>query len=251
MERWLIIHGVDFSGAESGGSHKIRIATRHGRTSPVQVERADRKGLLERIRASAADGRPHLWRIDAPMGLAMPTLEEVGVKGWKGCAEWMAGCAGARDWRGSLRTLTRQEPRRECDHELRTPMPPTNLRVFKQTWTFICEILLPLAEAGVRIEPVTPGAPGMQTVVCESCPASDLQRRGWPHKGYKGKGDRPRDVREDILSRVVRAGLVVPESVGEQAIADEEGDLLDALVLALEPASTVAPKQALVEGWVY
>jgi hypothetical protein len=44
---------------------------------------------------------------------------------------------------------------------------------------------------------------------------------------------------------------VVPESVGEQAIADEEGDLLDALVLALEPASTVAPKQALVEGWVY
>ena len=66
------------------------------------TETAALTALLERIRASAADGRPHLWRIDAPMGLAMPTLEEVGVTGWKGCAEWMAGCAGARDWRGSV-----------------------------------------------------------------------------------------------------------------------------------------------------
>ena len=108
------------------------------------------------------------------------------------------------------------------------------------------------AREGVAIDPVEMplgAAPAVR--VCEGCPSSVLRHHGWPHKGYKGKGERPREVREEILSRAVRAGLVVPESVGEQAIADEEGDLLDALVLALEPAPTVAPKEALIEGWVF
>lgn len=250
MERWLIIHGVDFSGAESGGAHKIRIATRHGRTTPVQVERADRKGLLERIRASAADGRPHLWRIDAPMGLAMPTLEEAGVSGWKGCADWMAGFAGARDWRSGLRTLTRQEPRRACDHELSTPMPPTNLRVFKQTWTFICEVLLPLAEEGVRIEPCVAGTSNA-VVICEGCPASVLNARGWPKRGYKGAGEPPRALRAQLLRQLGEWGVVVPPAMAEEATRDEEGDLLDAIILATPPFAAVVPAVGRVEGWVY
>ncbi len=251
MERWLILHGVDLGGIGSGGQHTIRIATRHGRSSPVQLERTDLHGLLARIRAGVADGRPHLWRVGAASGLARPLIAEAGVSGWRGCAEWMAGFVGARDWRSGLRTLTREEPRRRCDHDLHTAAPPTNLRVFKQTWAFVAEVLLPLANEGVRVEPMACGAPSASTTICEASVAADLHRRYWPHKGYTGTGDRPRDLREDLLARAVRAGLVVPERIGEQAIADESGELLDALMLALDPVSTVVPAEARDEGWAY
>lgn len=253
----MILHGVDFSGADGGGRAKIRIAERdldHA-GEPLRLRgRTDRNGLLAIIRAGRDDGRDHLWRIDAPMGLPLETLDacEVGHS-WITSAEWMAGFGSARAWRSAVRDRSRREPRRICDLAERTPMAPMNLRVFKQTWTLIVEVLLPLVREGFRVEPVAPGASGAtrRIVVGEGCPASVLHRAGWPTRGYKGEGAPPKRVRGELVEALRGRGLRIPDSIAAEAIDDVEGDALDAILLVADPPATVPPRAALVEGWVW
>ncbi len=270
----MILHGVDLSGADSGGSHKIRVATRvlgrahqprgsakgqRGTGDRVRpsapeptVERMDRRGLLERIRASARDGSAHFWRIDAPVGLPLSTIESHGLpRDWMAVAEWMESLGGPRPWRAALRSVERTEPRRIADHEARTPMAPMNLRVFKQTWTLVCEVLLPLAREGeVSIEPMRP-VRGALVAVGEGCPASVLHRRGWPARAYKGEGVPPQRVREEILRRLRGVGVRTSEALQRQAADDTEGDIVDALILVTDPRACAVPQEAAVEGWVW
>ncbi len=251
----MILHGVDFSGADSGGAAKIRICERNLRAPKdpvVSRGRADRRGLLRQIEASLSDGRDHLWRIDAPLGLPLETLAAFDVpRDWTAMASWMADFGSPRGWRHDVREVDRKEPKRWCDRSERTPLAPMNLRVFKQTWTAICELALPLAKAGVRVEPVVNTASAGTVVLCESCPASVLERYGWPAKGYKGGGDPPARVREEIVGRLGKVGVIVPPAMATEAVRDTEGDLLDALLLLTPPTQTVVPADALVEAWVY
>lgn len=250
----IVLHGVDFSGAEAGGAAKIRAVTRDlaSPSAPVaSMGRMDRRGLVRAVLASAADGRDHLWRIDAPMGLPLAVLAEVGVAAdWRASAEWMHSLGSPRLWRSAMRDTTRREPRRTCDAALSTPMSPLNLRVFKQTWTFMCEVLLPLADAGIAVAPSIEGRAGAP-VVCEGCPASVLHAKGMPRRGYKGGGDPPRRVRAEIVQSLRKEGMSVPDSLADEAVRDEEGDLLDAMLLATPPFQSVVPAEARVEGWVY
>ena len=216
----LIVHGVDFSGADSGGSAKIRIAERElvSRSAVTIRGRVDRHGLRAAILDSLQDGREHLWRIDAPFGLPLecfanerPSGMHEGELSWRVVADWVATFDSAREWRSAMRELSRREPRRACDRVLHTPLAPMNLRVFKQTFTVIKDILVPLADAGVAIMPVwmpatnaKSGAPLVR--VCESGPASILHNRAWPAKGYKGTGEPPRARREEIV-RLLAAAL--------------------------------------------
>jgi len=269
MQR-LILHGVDFSGADGGGAAKIRIAERElAPRSPVHVRgRLDRNGLRRAITESQSDGREHLWRIDAPFGLPLECFAAGLPEGflrdgsgdaavtWRSIAEWMASFTTARDWRGAMREMSRREPKRACDREFRTPLAPMNLRVFKQTYTAITEILLPLADAGIAIEPVCMPANGYARVrVAEGCPASILHRRGWPTKGYKGGGEPPRVLREELIRLLRKDGLEIPSQNAVEAIHDEEGDLLDAMILVTEPLGVAIPAElaatAAVEAWVY
>ncbi|MEY3026385.1 MAG: hypothetical protein RL136_1679 [Planctomycetota bacterium] len=260
----LILHGVDFSGADGGGAAKIRIAERElAPRSAVRMRgRLDRNGLRKAILESASDGREHLWRIDAPFGLPLEVFRDGRPEGlggeltWRAIAEWMAGFGTAREWRGAMREISRREPKRVCDREFRTPLAPMNLRVFKQTFTVITEILLPLADAGIAIEPVSAGVgDGARVRVCEGCPASVLQRREWPSKGYKGGGEPPRARREEIIRLLRKEGLEIPSPVAVEAIHDEEGDILDALILVTAPLGVAIPAEqsaiAAVEAWVY
>ncbi len=262
--RPVILHGVDFSGADGGGAAKIRIAERElSPRSAVHVRgRVDRNLLRRAIVESASDGREHLWRIDAPFGLPLecfaaerPEGFSDGPVSWRAVAEWMAGFGSPREWRGAMRELSRREPKRACDREFRTPLAPMNLRVFKQTFTVITEVLLPLVEEGIAIPPVCMPAAGSRVRVCEGCPASVLHRRGWPAKGYKGNGEPPRVVREEIIRLLRKDGLEIPSQVAVEAIHDEEGDLLDAMILVTEPLGVEIPAElaatAAVEAWVY
>lgn len=251
----MILHGVDFSGADSGGAAKIRVVERNlrARGEPIVSRgRCDRRALLRQILDSAKAPGEHLWRIDAPFSLPLETLDAFEVPhDWLAMARWMADFGSPRGWRHDIRQIHRKEPKRLCDRAESTPMAPMNLRVFKQTWTLICEVLLPLAEAGVHIEPVVRTAEDSRTIVCEGCPSSVLQRFGWPHKAYKGQGDPPRVVRATILERLPSVGVRVPEAVAREAMDDAEGDLLDAILLVTSPVQTVVPAAGLVEAWVY
>jgi hypothetical protein len=261
----VVLHGVDFSGADSGGAAKIRVAERDlAPRSAVRVAgRMDRNTLRKAIIASASDGREHFWRIDAPFGLPLECFASVRPEGmssgeltWRAVADWMAGFGSAREWRTAMRELSRREPRRACDRQFRTPLAPMNLRVFKQTFTVITEILLPLAEAGIAIEPVHGGTgSGCRVRVGEGCPASVLHARGWPAKGYKGGGEPPRVVREEIIRLLRKEGLEIPSPIAVEAIHDAEGDLLDALILVTQPLGVAVPPElaatAAIEAWVY
>ncbi|MFM7051304.1 MAG: hypothetical protein ACKOYN_04105 [Planctomycetota bacterium] len=261
----LVLHGVDFSGADGGGAAKIRIAERElAPRSAVHVRgRLDRNGLRRAILESASDGREHLWRIDAPFGLPLECFAEgrpegmaAGEMSWRLVAEWMSGFGTAREWRGAMREMSKREPKRACDREFRTPLAPMNLRVFKQTFTVITEILLPLADAGIAIEPVSrPSGDGARVRVAEGCPASILLYRGWPARGYKGGGEPPRIVREEIIRLLRKDGLEIPSPSAVEAIHDEEGDLLDALIMTTAPLGVPVPAElaatAAVEAWVY
>jgi len=250
----ILLHGVDFSGADSGGLAKIRVVTRDLgdlRKPVASMGRMDRRGLLRAILASRDDGREHLWRVDAPMGIPAEIAREFGVgPGWIEVARWMQSLGSPRLWRSEVRGLTRREPRRACDVAMSTPMSPLNLRVFKQTWTFVAELLRQLAQAGVGVEPVHAASGGV--TVCEGCPASVLRLKGWPDHGYKGAGDPPRRVRADILKRLQgRERLVLAAEMARAAEDDPEGDLLDAILLVTDPLQWVPPVEARVEGWVY
>lgn len=250
----MILHGVDFSGADGGGHAKIRVAERDlGRPeAPIRMRgRLDRNGLMQAVQASRDDGGEHLWRIDAPIGLPLETLAACGVEpSWRAMAEWMASHANARAWRSAVRDRSRREPRRDCDRAERTPMAPMNLRVFKQTWTLIVEVLLPLAREGFRIEPVATGD-DRRVVVCEGCPASVLARFGWPVRGYKGGGEPPKRVRAEIVRSLAARGLRMSEAIAAEAIDDAEGDVLDAILLVTDPPATIPTATASVEGWVW
>jgi hypothetical protein len=262
----LILHGVDFSGADGGGAAKIRIAERElAPRSPVSIRgRIDRNGLRKAILETAGDGREHLWRIDAPFGLPVECFSAARPEGfpadheltWRAIAEWMSTFDSARAWRGAMRELSRREPKRACDREFRTPLAPMNLRVFKQTFTVITEVLLPLAREGVAIDPVV-GASGAAPAVrvCEGCPSSVLRHHGWSFKGYKGGGEPPRRLREEFVRLLRKEGLEIASETAVEAIHDEEGDLLDALILTLPLIEGGVPpefeQQARVEAWVY
>ena len=249
----MILHGVDFSGADSGGAAKIRMVSRDLQSpgTPIRLEgRFDRKGLVRRILSLQQDGRQHMVRIDAPFGLPLETLRCFEVQpSWLAMADWLVAFGSPRLWRGAIRQTVRKEPRRLCDEQFRTPMAPMNLRVFKQTWTLIAEVLKPLVDAGVRIEPVH-AATGSVTV-CEGCPASLLRMKGWPDHGYKGQGEPPRAVRADLMRLMHRERIVVTPDMEAAAIDDVEGDLLDALLLTLDPLQWVPPSEARVEAWIY
>lgn len=250
----IMLHGVDFSGADSGGAAKIRVVHRDlgaPRAAVVAGGQFDRTALVRAVDASTRDGRAHLWRVDAPMGMALATIRELGLaEEWRTVAAWMSECGGARPWRSRVRDTTRREPRRVCEQAMATPMASMNLRIFKQTWTFVCEVLLPLAESGVTIAPVLP-RPGAPVTVCEGCPASVLAAKGWAKRGYKGDGAGPATVRADLVRALRHEGMNIPQPLAEAAIADREGDQLDALILVSEPFQTVVPREAMVEGWVY
>jgi hypothetical protein len=250
----VIIHGVDFSGADSGGAAKIRMVSRDldAPRAAVRLDgRFDRGALVRRILAMREDGRRHLVRIDAPVGLPLDTLRGFDVTpSWSAMSEWLAGFGAPRLWRSEVRTRDRREPKRICDAAFRTPMAPMNLRVFKQTYTLIAEVLRPLVQAGVRVEPVH--AADSSVTVCEGCPASLLRLRGWPDHGYKGGGEPPRRVRADILKRLQsRDRIVLAPEMARSAEEDPEGDLLDAILLVTDPLQWVPPIEAMAEGWIY
>jgi hypothetical protein len=251
----MILHGVDFSGADSGGAAKIRLVERNlrARGEPIVVRgRFDRRSLLRLMIESAKVPGEHLWRIDAPFALPIETLDAFDVPHeWMAMAKWMAEFGSPRGWRHDIRVVHRKEPKRVCDRAESTPMAPMNLRVFKQTWTLICEVLLPLAEAGVHIEPVANRSADSRMVVCEGCPSSVLHRFGWPTKGYKGQGEPPRAVRAMILERLPSVGVRMTDATVRDATDDVEGDLLDAILLTTAPTQTVVPAEALIEAWVY
>jgi len=261
-----VLHGVDFSGSKES-RRKTWIATWREGEPAFTVNDAGYSELAARIARSSNDGRRHAWLIDAPFALPRALLAEHGIAPSANAAvEWLRSFASPREWRRACRAVSRREPRRGVDVRFGTPLAPTNLRLFKQTWHCLVSLLAPLAALDdVAILPMATAIPGRldrtRVWVGEGCPSSTLRQLGWPRSGYKGVSAANRELREELLRRVgALEGIAVSEQASLDAVADTEGDALDSLILlpaarrfsAADHAAILASDpDAALEGWVY
>jgi hypothetical protein len=145
-------------------------------------------------------------------------------------------------------------PYRQTDREARTPFAPCNLRIYRQTYYGIRDLLAPLAATGqARILPFHDPASDLPGLI-EVCPASLLKARGW-YIPYKGPDRRP--ARARLLDRLIENDIVISASFQIAILDDPEGDALDSVIAAVCTACAAEqiaqPVDALnrLEGKVY
>jgi hypothetical protein len=253
-----VLHGVDFSGARDPRS-KIWVAT--ASIDAAEVANAHttngftHAALVELISAGTGDGRRHLWLIDAPVSLSGDMLQRHGVgSSWDEQAAWLASCDTPEAWREICRVAGTDEMRRVCDVAMRVPFAPANLRIFRQTWRCIVDVLTPLRRLGAGVIPFDdPGS--SRVLIAEGGPACVLRHRDWPTRGYKGREPARRETRTRIAQRLgeglAEHRINLDPATRSAAVDDHEGDALDSLLL-LDAAARWSGERLTPddEGWI-
>ena len=146
--------------------------------------------------------------------------------------------------------------KRATDIAAKTPFAPLNLRLYRQTYYGITNVLAPLLRTGALALPFDePNADACNDApwLLEICPASLLKREKL-YFSYKGKSEAQRCNRERILRECqARFQLEIPDAMQQIAWDDGEGDALDAILAALCVANAMtkdsfAPRDA-TEKW--
>lgn len=197
-----------------------------------------------------------------PRSLALPAL----VRHLRSLGPAVVGCdfpfslpvtlpgafADGADWRGFLAAFParfpcadafrdacraasdRRELRRLCDVEARVPFCAWNLRLYRQTWHGIAELLRPLVLDGDAVVlPMDAPRPDRMWLA-EICPASFLKRVRL-YESYKGRAATHRGMRQAILHRLISDRLLAAPSprIERTLIDDPGGDALDAVIAAI------------------
>lgn len=264
------IYGVDFSGAANAGS-RIWVARGVRRGAAMHIEAChpaadlpgsgkDRDRCLAALREFIRRERECAFGFDFPFGLAAELVEE---GSWEDFVQAFPGryCS-PREFRESCRAAAGgRELRRITDRESRTPFSPYNLRVYRQTYFGIRDLLAPLVAAQTAcVVPMQRALPGRPWLL-EVCPASLLKREGF-YAPYKGRSRQHRENRKRIAAAVERMDGVaaLASGVREAALANASGDALDAILAAVatsralrNPAHPTARRSHLyaLEGYVY
>jgi Protein of unknown function (DUF429) len=262
-----LVAGVDFSGALQAG-RKIWLTLAEPRGGALQVRSVRR---AESLPGGAAQRTPALLALvatlltlgpcaaglDFPFGLHWDLVPE------RTLAAFVRAFPARYPTPGAFRSACRYAGgerglRRRCDGEARTPFAPHNLRLYRQTWHGIADVLGPLCRAGAQLLPLEAPRAGRLWLL-ETCPASALKLRGW-YRSYKGRGTPQRDARGALLRQVRGEGVAVPERWHAALLDDVEGDALDSLLCAWITWRAVRDRAVLlphlspehhVEGYVY
>lgn len=183
------------------------------------------------IRNFIVEERPGAFGIDFPFGLPQSLVKE---------EEWEAFIlsfpqkySNAEEFRKSLYISSEgYELKRVTDRECQTPFSPYNLRLYRQTYYGICEVLSPLIRSHlVCVLPMQRALPG-KTWLLEVCPASTLKHERL-YLPYKGSSRSHYSVRTHILTWIEEAcGIQLPGTVRLAVLDDEYGDALDSVIAA-------------------
>ncbi len=222
----------------------------------------DRDRALAALRRLIAEGEACAFGLDFPFGLPQALLRH---GNWE---EFALSFGDDYASAGEFRRLCREaaggrELKRLTDRESQTPFSPYNLRLYRQTYYGIRDVIAPLVrERLVCVPPMQNAVPGRSWVV-EICPASTLKLR-WPdlYVSYKGGADRHRLARAQIVQTLESAGaLSIPlQGVRSDILADRGGDALDSVIAALAtcralqnplPAGVDGRDAYALEGYVY
>jgi hypothetical protein len=240
------IFGVDFSGAEKAGD-AIWIAEGYADGSRVHIEscrpasalpgsRSERAHSLAALVTFIADQRSAVVGCDFPFSLPAEMIEE---RNWRAFA---LGFAGRYPTADSFLADCRQrangrEIRRACDRDSRVPFAPYNLRIYRQTYHGIRDVLAPLLRGSAAIVlPMEAALPDRPWVI-ETCPASTLKHAGL-YLSYKGRGTEAADARRAVIAGLVRRHWLASLSpaLRRLAIDNSGGDALDSMIAAMATA---------------
>jgi len=262
--------GIDFSGAERAGD-SIWIAEARIDGERVRIERCgpaaglggsgpERARCLPALVEFIAAQRSAIIGCDFPFSLPAAMVDGaswrtfvLGLESRFPCAEdFLADCRLRSDGR---------EVRRACDRESRVPFAAYNLRIYRQTYHGIRDVLAPLVRtSGAVVLPMERPRPDRPWVI-ETCPASTLKHAGL-YPSYKGRSEAARSARRHIVNGLVQRGLLAPlsGSLRRLAVENHGGDALDSMVAAVATGRAyragafrdISPNRyELVEGRVY
>jgi hypothetical protein len=265
------VYGVDFSGAKDAGK-RIWIAGGAIEGATLRIDecyRADglpgsgssRSRCLAALRDLVGRENAGVFGLDFPFGLPQRL---VGQAGWEAFVlsfpqdypspdEFRQRC---RDAAGG------RELRRVTDRESKTPFSPYNLRLYRQTYFGIRDVLHPLVRNHLAcVLPTQRMLPGRPWVL-EICPASTLKHCGLYLPGYKRGGDEGYAARERILEGMEATGALcsLPSDLRTVVLSDRGGDALDSVIAALATFRALRDPALLVveggtayalEGYVY
>ncbi len=261
--------GVDFSGARDAGN-KIWIAEAIVTASGIEIESCRRArdlpggavdrdhalGALVELLAGESDT---LAGFDFPFSLPAKLIFE---RSWE---EFVSAFAQRYPTPESFRDdctdrSDGRELKRRTDVEARVPFSAYNLRLYRQTYWGIRDVLHPLiVNDSARVIPMQIPRAGV-SVIAEICPASTLKREEL-YGSYKGRGPKLRMAREFIVEQLIeRCALQRPGKSDLSNILDNNGgDALDAVIAAIGAARVIAdpgvmrPRDALdrIEARVY
>lgn len=238
---YTTFYGVDFSGAANAGEHLwIARGVRDDqrllidlclRASALPGGGRERSAAFEALRNWISASGSAVYGLDFPFSLpdsliSQPTWDEfVGTFGQR--------YADADAFRATCRAQTNgRELKRRTDVETATPFCAYNLRMYRQTFYGIRDVLAPLVEASAAaVLPMQPPITG-KPMLLEVCPAVLLKARRL-YFPYKGRGTALADARRRLLDALTADdSLVIPPDIGALLVADAGGDALDSILAA-------------------
>jgi hypothetical protein len=232
--------GVDFSGGRNAG-RKIWVSKGVPDGGALSIVSCDRMSeLCDSDERSAAMEclRGIIVASDSVVGLDFPfgiPRELMGYSRWESFVrQFSRNYPDESEFRSRcLADAGRKELKRLTDVETKTPFCPYNLRLYRQTYFGIRDVLAPLVEEGsacvAPMQWIVAGKP----LVVEICPASTLKVLGL-YRQYKGNAREQRKERAAIVGGLGSRGLVsIDAKVRPKLLDDAEGDALDSVVAAL------------------
>lgn len=265
------VFGIDFSGAADAGKN-IWIAAGADEDGVLHIHKCfraealpnsgrERDRCLAALRELVAAEKTAAFGFDFPFGLPQELVPE--ADDWETFA--LAFPARYLDAEALRRECRRaaggRELRRRTDSESKTPFSPYNLRLHRQTYYGIRDLLHPLVRDGlVSVLPMQHPAPDRPWVL-EICPASTVKREGLP-TSYKGKADGSKRAAREIVLRTLEGtgGLFIDSTTVRALVLDDPGgDALDSVIAAyavmraLRDTAGLAPEDHdyRIEGYVY
>lgn len=188
------IYGIDFSGAKDAGK-KIWVAGGRIEGNVVNIEECwraselhgagnERERCLTALRGFIVKETDSAIGIDFPFGLPLAMVKE---KSWEDFViRFPEHYGSAGDFREKCKKAAPdRELKRITDVDSRTPFSPYNLRVYRQTYYGIREVLSPLIhEQQACVLPMQQSQQGKPQIL-EICPASTLKKLNlyMPYKG--------------------------------------------------------------------
>ena len=237
MQRFI---GIDFSGGLNAG-RKIWIASGRVKKDVLLIETClrgealpgssrDRTDCLAALRAFIRSMAEALIGLDFPLGMPRGLMNnQTWLRFIRSFPDRFTTCQQFRQ--ACLRATPGRELKRCTDVESKTPFSPYNLRLYRQTYYGLHDVIAPLVrERAVRVLPMQASRAGVPRLI-EICPASTLKKLNW-YRPYKGRSISQRTTRLTIMRSLQQEGVRMAGQLKPIVLADPEGDALDSVIAA-------------------